>query len=62
MTKTLTKALWHAGPIEEYEVRDCATGEDASFRDFGTAEKFLAGWRADRPDHTIILIAIIDGG
>ena len=54
--------LHHNGPIEEYEVRDCASGEDARFQNFDAAAQFLAGWRADRPDHTIILIAIIDGG
>lgn len=52
--------LWHTGPIEEYQVRDCNTGDDETFRDFESADDFLGKWRRDRPDHAIILIAVID--
>ena len=52
-------SLWHNGPIEEYQVRDCTTGDDETFSDFNAADAKYTEWRESRPDHAIILIAVI---
>ena len=48
------------GPIEEYQVRDCTTGDDEVFRDFDAAAHQFELWQSDRPDHSIMLIAVIE--
>ena len=55
-------SLWHTGPIEEYQVVDCRTGDVRRFNDFDRAAEYLQHRRADHPDHAINLIAVIDGG
>lgn len=49
----------HSGPIEEYQVRDCTTGDDEVFMDFDEADKKFTAWKSERPDHPIIFIAVI---
>jgi len=55
--------LYHQGMIEEYQVRDCRTGDCATFR--GDDALILArakfeAWSADRRDSTIMLIAVLE--
>ena len=54
--------IWHEGPIEEYAVRDCSSGEEKLFRVFDEADNYCNSRRADYPDRVILLTAIIDSG
>ena len=45
------RTLFYEGTVEEFQVRDCATGDDESFRDFDAAERKFEAWKLDRPDH-----------
>ena len=51
--------LYHNGPIEEYQVRDCTTGDDKVFQNFDIADAAFMEWVSARPDHPIMLIAVI---
>lgn len=53
------ETLWHNGPIEEYQVRDCTTGDDESFSSFEAAERKYMEWIESRQDHPIMLIAVV---
>lgn len=54
--------LTYNGYIEEYQVRDCTTGQDWTYRDYDEANERLEKRRNDFPDNAIILIAVLDGG
>ena len=56
----MSATLWHNGPIEEYQVRDCSSGESRAFRDFDEADAYANKRRQDYPQHAITLIAVID--
>ena len=51
--------IMHDGPIEEYQVRDCTNGDNKKFMDFDAADAQFEVWKASRPDHPIMFIAVI---
>jgi hypothetical protein len=46
--------------IEWYEVQNLATGESEEFDCFERADTRLMKWRAERPDDSIRLIAVLE--
>jgi len=55
----MSDTLWHNGPIEEYQVRDCTTGECRIFHSFLTAADLFEEWELERPDHPLMLNAVV---
>lgn len=52
--------IYYNGPVEEYYVRDCSTGNVVIRKDLDAARQQFEAWKISRPNHPLMLIAVIE--